>query len=78
MALPRAELERGINVIELFARTGLCASRGEARRLVQQGGAYVNEEAVGDVEALIGAAAARDGSIRLRAGKKRYFVVRVE
>jgi len=78
MALPRAELERGIGVVELLARTGLCASRGEARRLVQQGGAYVNEEAVGDAEAVIDVGAVRDGSIRLRAGKKRHFVVRVE
>ncbi len=78
MALPRAEVERGINIVELFARTGLCSSRGEARRLVQQGGAYVNEEVVGDAEALIDAGALRDDSIRLRAGKKRHFVVRVE
>ncbi len=78
MALARAEIESGINVVELFARTGLCSSRGEARRLVQQGGAYVNEEAIGDSEATIDARALRDGSIRLRAGKKRQFVVRVE
>ena len=32
-----SELEAGIGVLELFARTPLCASRGEARRLVTQG-----------------------------------------
>ncbi len=78
MSLPRAEVESGINVVELFARTGLCSSRGEARRLVKQGGAYINEEAVDDPEAVIDAAAVQEGGIRLRAGKKRYFVVRLE
>ena len=35
--VPASEIEAGIGIMDLFARTGLCASRGEARRLVQQG-----------------------------------------
>ena len=71
--LSAAELEAGVSVVELFARSGLAASRSEARRLVQQGGAFIGEEAVRDIEARIGPAQARDGALMLRAGKKRWF-----
>ncbi len=42
----RAELARGIGAIDLFVRVGLCQSRSEARRLIEQGGAYVNGERI--------------------------------
>ncbi|MFN2184735.1 MAG: tyrosine--tRNA ligase, partial [Anaerolineae bacterium] len=38
-----SELEAGITAPELFERVALCRSRSEARRLIQQGGAYVND-----------------------------------
>jgi tyrosyl-tRNA synthetase len=42
-SLPRAELLDGtLSVIDLLERTGLAKSRSEARRTVDQGGAYVN------------------------------------
>jgi tyrosyl-tRNA synthetase len=69
------ELEGGIGAPELFQRVGLCRSRSEARRLIQQGGAYVNDEPLDDVDAVIGAECLQDGVILLRAGKKRYHRV---
>ena len=39
-----------IDVLSLLVKCGLCASRGEARRLVQQGGVSVGGEKVGDIE----------------------------
>ena len=75
--LAAAELEAGVGVLDLFARSGLAASRSEARRLVQQGGAFVGEEVVRDIEARIGPAQVRDGALMLRAGKKRWFRFRV-
>lgn len=68
-------LEAGINVLELFAMTGLCASKGEARRLVTQGGAIVNDEKIESVDAVIDSSKLEDGELLLRAGKKRYFRV---
>jgi tyrosyl-tRNA synthetase len=62
-------------VLELFARTSLCASRSEARRLVLQGGASINDEKIGDVELVIDSKWVVDGRISLRAGKKRYFQI---
>ncbi len=71
--VPRAELEKGIGIIDLFVRSTLCATKSDARRLVSQGGAYVGRKNVTDIDAVIGADAAEEGSILLRAGKKRYY-----
>ena len=76
--VPASEIEAGIGIMDLFARTSLCGSRGEARRLVQQGGARVNEVQVSDIDAVIGADSVEDGEILLKAGKKRYFRVIVK
>ena len=70
-----AELEKGIGVVELFVRAGLCATKSDARRLVSQGGAYVGRKNVTDIDAVIRADAVEDGVVLLRAGKKRYFRV---
>ncbi|MFO7732903.1 MAG: tyrosine--tRNA ligase, partial [Candidatus Aminicenantes bacterium] len=43
-AVPRARLEAGIPPAELFTEVGLTPSRREAKRLVEQGGLYVNDE----------------------------------
>ena len=48
---PRAEVEKGIGVVDLFVRSTLCATKSDARRLISQGGAYVGRRNVTDVEA---------------------------
>jgi tyrosyl-tRNA synthetase len=73
--ISRDELAEGIGVLDLFSRTDLCASRGEARRLVQQGGARINDRQVTDVNATIGSDWLDGEELLLRAGKKRYFRV---
>jgi tyrosyl-tRNA synthetase len=56
---------------------GAARSRGEARRLVEQGGVTVNNRRVDDAAATLGAAhLAGTATIVLRVGKKRYFLVR--
>jgi tyrosyl-tRNA synthetase len=71
-ACAASELQAGIAAPELFERVGLSRSRSEARRLIQQGGAYINDQPVGSVDDLVTAEHLVDGSILLRAGKKRY------
>jgi tyrosyl-tRNA synthetase len=72
--IPHGELEAGIGIMDLFARTSLCSSRSEARRLVIQGGAMVNERKFDDIEATVQADLLDDaGELLLRAGKKRLF-----
>lgn len=75
----RAELEAGIPAFALFVETGLCRSRAEARRLIEQGGAYVNDEPLRVFDVPIGTDQIDDGGeVLLRKGKKTYFVVRVK
>ena len=73
----RADLEDGIPAFRLFARAGLAASNGEARRLIAGGGGRVNDVKVTDPEQPIGIASLDgDGMIKLSAGKKRHALVR--
>ena len=81
--LASEELEAAILAPALFQQVGLCRSRSEARRLIQQGGAYVNDVAVGSVDDLIGSDQLEESSdgrrtLLLRAGKKRYHRIVVK
>ncbi len=79
ITLPRAELEAGITAFTLFHRTGLCASGGEARRLIKGGGARLNDEPVtGETQIITLADVTGDDVIKLSAGKKRHALVRAE
>jgi tyrosyl-tRNA synthetase len=71
--LQRAELERGLGIVEALVRAGLCATKGEARRLISQNGAYVDGKAVDSVDLVLDARYSDRREILLRAGKKRYF-----
>ncbi|MDE0027631.1 MAG: tyrosine--tRNA ligase [Spirochaetaceae bacterium] len=71
--LAAAELAGGIRLVDLLARSSLCASKSDARRLIQQGGARVADRPRTSVEEIIALGDVRDGELVLRAGKKRYF-----
>ena len=79
--LSRGNFEAGYNVVDLFHDAGLAPSKSEARRLVQQGGAFVSAvggelAAIADLSAVIGAETLNaEGELVLRAGKKRYCLV---
>ena len=70
--LERERLEEGIPVYELFVLSGLASSRSEARRLISQGGGYLNSRRVESFEQKVTVNDLQGGSIILRAGKKRY------
>ncbi|MDY3281926.1 tyrosine--tRNA ligase, partial [Dysosmobacter sp.] len=59
-----------IDVLSLLVKCGLCASRGEARRLVQQGGVSVGGEKVGDIEAKWDKARFTGEGLVIKKGKK--------
>ncbi len=74
--IPTTELSRdrvraGVLVVDLLAEAGLCKSKSDARRLVQQGGARVGEQTIVHIEHKITEADLRSGSVLLRAGKKK-------
>ena len=66
------DFSAGLDIFEIFLQTGLCKSKGEARRLQSQGGVYVNDERIDIPDYNLGEADLQDGEILLRAGKKRY------
>lgn len=77
-SLPAVEIEKslfdeGINVVELFAMTDLCKTNSDARRLITQGGAMVQDKKITDVKQIIDSTWIEEGELILRAGKKRYF-----
>ena len=78
VTIPAADLEAGIAAFALFARAGLAASNGEARRLIKGGGAKVNDVAVANETQLVGSGDLKDGHIKLTAGKKRHLLIKPE
>jgi tyrosyl-tRNA synthetase len=75
--LTAAEFEvNGVALVELVARAQLAPSRGEARRLVQSGGVYVNNRRVADPQARLTRDQAIEGRVFvLRKGQKQNHVV---
>jgi tyrosyl-tRNA synthetase len=74
-----SELEKGIPAFELFKTSSLCVSGGEARRLISQGGGYVNDRQLKAFDEKITLSDADEkGEIRLRKGKKKYAIVSVK
>ncbi|EMB45712.1 tyrosine--tRNA ligase [Treponema denticola] len=72
--LSLSKLNEGIGIIDLFAEAGLASTKSDARRLVEQGGAFINEEKISDIKALIGKEKLdKDNEMILRAGKKRFM-----
>ncbi len=58
-----------LKAVDLLAASGLCKSKGDARRLIQGGGAYVNDLRIPDIDYVISAEMFAD-IVLLKAGKK--------
>ena len=75
--IARGEFLEGINVADLLNRTGLAASKGEARRLIRGGGARLNDARIDDEALLVDTAHLQGDQLTLSAGRKRHVRVRV-
>ena len=64
-----------ISVADLLIKTGLAPSKGEAKRLIQQGGVSVDDVKVSDFAAVIGKESFDKGQVILKKGKKIYHKV---
>ena len=60
----------GIGIIDLLSLTGLVPSRGEARRLIEQGGVAVDDEKVTDIAYIVSAENFEKGHVSINKGKK--------
>lgn len=77
-AFPKAEVLNKMIVADLFAQVGLCKSKSDARRLVKQGGAYINGNRALAVDQMIAESDLDGDEILLRAGKKKYYKIILE
>lgn len=75
----KSELERGIPAFKLACETGLAGTSGDARRLIAQGGIYVNDRPVERFDEKINISHLNEhGEIHLRKGKKKHVVITVK
>ncbi len=73
----RGELDAGIGVVDLLVKSTLCSSKGEARRLIGQGGVSVGDERVTAVDRSITTAdLGTESYLLLRSGKKHYRLIK--
>jgi tyrosyl-tRNA synthetase len=71
------QLKEGIPAFKLYHMVGLASSGGAARRLIEQGGAYVNGKRIESFDYLLTDRDIVDLEILLRAGKKRYHKIKI-
>lgn len=76
--ISRSRLREGVRPIDLFTEVGLADSRKEAKRLIRQGGVYINDEQVESLERVVTEDDLSPNSILLRAGKKKYHRIVAE
>ncbi len=77
--LSKVELEAGINIIEFLAdKTKILPSKGEARKMLQGGGIFINKVKMESPESIIGANDLLNNRyILAQKGKKNYFLIKV-
>jgi tyrosyl-tRNA synthetase len=73
--ISRDLIGQGIRIIDLLASTGLVPSKGEGRRLIQQGGLSINDNRVDSVDLIITESDFLDNEIMVRKGKKSFHRV---
>jgi tyrosyl-tRNA synthetase len=77
--MPRVNLSAGLNIVDALVSAGLAKSKGEARRTIEQGGAYVNNRRIDSIDRqLTQADLASETVMVLRCGKKKYALLRFE
>jgi len=77
--IPRADLDAGIGLVDLMIRTRLAESKGAARKLIEGGGVYLNNERQIQAQKMITTDDLKwPAAILLRTGKKNYHLVRIK
>ncbi len=76
--LPSLEvnLADGLSVLDAFVNIGFCASKGEVRRMIKQGGVKINDADISDENYRLSSADVKDGQIKLSLGKKKHGLLK--
>jgi tyrosyl-tRNA synthetase len=74
-----ARLKGGVSIVDLLVEAGLAASKGEARRLIEGGGAKLNDNKIEKADQQASdAELTSEGYIKLSAGKKKHALVKIK
>ena len=83
--VPSSEMARetftgdGVSLVDLVIHSGFATSKGAARRLIEEGGIYINNRRVSDVQATIDLSTFIDGQfLVLRKGARKYHLIRAK
>ena len=83
--VPSSEVPRdyfsgdGVSLVDLVITSGFATSKGAARRLIEEGGIYINNRRVSDVQATIDLSTFIEGQfLVLRKGAKKYYLIRAK
>ena len=75
--LPCLEIDSGEGILNAFVNIGFCASKGEARRLIKQGGLKLNDKSITDENYCLGACDIVDGQAKIALGKKKIGIIKL-
>lgn len=75
--IEKAAFGQGMDILTILQDAGLISSKGEGRRLIQQGGVYVNDNRVEDFSLMVTEKDFPDGKMMIRKGKKIYHQIRL-
>jgi tyrosyl-tRNA synthetase len=72
----REKIEKGVDIVSFLAETGSFSSKGDARKMIQQGGVSLNREKVSDVAMSVTGSSLLHGKyILIQKGKKSYYLI---
>lgn len=75
ITISRQTLALNPRLVDILVLTGLTPSKGEGKRLIKQGGIYVNDERIDDMDRVVSEEDFKDGRLMIRKGKKVYYKV---
>ena len=75
--LPTININNGDGILDIFVNIGFCASKGEARRLIKQGGLKLNDKPVLDENYRITVGDISDGQAKIALGKKKFGIIKL-
>ncbi|MCD6185982.1 MAG: tyrosine--tRNA ligase [Deltaproteobacteria bacterium] len=76
--IDRKQIKQGIPAFQIIYDVGLADSKGASRRLIKQGGAYINGQRISNFDYLISDNDIKEMEISLRAGKKRFHKLKIK
>ncbi len=76
--MAKADLEAGIGLLDVMLTAGMIPSKGEGRRLVQQGGVSINGEKVTDPAYIVNTSIFENNEIIIKKGKKTYHKITLD